>query len=332
MKKTVELPLVEPLYSTYHFQGSHAAIIADNPSIRNFFFNKLINLMCNRKFLYGYTSPELSVVGSSYSQNPHIETKVIPTEYIGAATNSVIKNLLDDGWYVVITGIDDYYIKGKSWYHEVHVNHDGLIVGYDDNKRTFSFYAYDQTWVYRKFETPQYCVEKARSEGAKKGSGELWACKPKSEQVKLEPKTICDGIKEYIGSSFNMYRPIINANAYGIVVQDYLVMYIDRLSAGIITHNRMDTRIFRLIWEHKKVMLERIRAVENELALDKLSGYKYEPLVKLADDMRMLYAAYHKTGRVSLLQGIREKLINLREREFEVLNEFVIKIEEAMKK
>ena len=41
-----------------------------------------------------------------------------------------------------------------------------------------------------------------------------------------------------------------------------LPKYIDKLYDGSIPYDRMDRRVFRLIWEHKKIMLERIEAME----------------------------------------------------------------------
>lgn len=331
-KKSVELPLLDPIYSTYHYQGGNTALIVDNPSIRNHFLNKVMNLICNRKFLYGYTTPELTVVGSRYTENPYLEAKQIHTKYLGTATNTVIKNFLDDGWYVNFLGVDDYYIKGKSWYHERHFTHDGMVCGYDDEKQTFSLYAYDSAWIYRKFETSQRCFETARKAGAKDIShGFICGYKPKKDIVELDPKLVCAGIKEYLASSFEKYPPTVNENAYGIVAMDYMVMYLDRLADGSIPHERMDRRIFRMIWEHKKVMLERLTAVEDKLGMDKLSSFKYEPLVKLADDMRMLYAAYHMKKRAALLPTIREKLIMLRKKEAEILGEFITKLERKLK-
>ena len=51
MKKKVELPLIEPVYSTYHYQGSGSAILKDNPSIRNWFLNEKMLLSCDKGFL-----------------------------------------------------------------------------------------------------------------------------------------------------------------------------------------------------------------------------------------------------------------------------------------
>ena len=39
--KSVQLPIVEPVYGTYHFQGGASAVIHDNPSIRNWFLNEV---------------------------------------------------------------------------------------------------------------------------------------------------------------------------------------------------------------------------------------------------------------------------------------------------
>ena len=72
MKKIVELPLIPPLYSTYHNALSSATAV-DNPSIRNWFLNQIMILSCNRKFLSGFTTPQISVVGCAIHLNPHLE-------------------------------------------------------------------------------------------------------------------------------------------------------------------------------------------------------------------------------------------------------------------
>lgn len=65
MNRRVELPLLEPLYSTYHYQGPCAAIAVNNPTIRNWYMNETTDLTCNRRFLNGLTTPEITVPYSS---------------------------------------------------------------------------------------------------------------------------------------------------------------------------------------------------------------------------------------------------------------------------
>ena len=73
MKKTVELPLVEPIYSTYQYQGPGSAVLANNTSVRNWYLNQVLILSCNRKFLNGFTTPEIRVEDSSWDNNPYLE-------------------------------------------------------------------------------------------------------------------------------------------------------------------------------------------------------------------------------------------------------------------
>ena len=91
----------------------------------------------------------------------------------------------------------------------------------------------------------------------------------------------------------------------------------------------MDRRVFRLIWEHKKAMLERIILIEKELSWSDEISKKYEPLVKEADTMRMLYASYHMKRRDSLLKVIKNKLLSLKNTEEILLMELIIKQEET---
>ena len=49
MNKYAELPIIAPIYSTYHYQGDASAVINDNPSIRNWFLNNNLILIWNRR-------------------------------------------------------------------------------------------------------------------------------------------------------------------------------------------------------------------------------------------------------------------------------------------
>lgn len=66
MKKKIELPLTEPMYSTYHHQGPATAIGVGNSAGKIWTLNNAVNLFCNRKFLTGFTTPELGVERSSW--------------------------------------------------------------------------------------------------------------------------------------------------------------------------------------------------------------------------------------------------------------------------
>ena len=105
-----------------------------------------------------------------------------------------------------------------------------------------------------------------------------------------------------------------------------------KLYRGEIPYERMDRRVFRLIWEHKKVMLERIIKVEEALHFDNTLSEKYRPLVKEADAMRMLYASHHMKRRDSVLPIISDKLLRLEKTEREILTELTEKMGKELEK
>ena len=102
-------------------------------------------------------------------------------------------------------------------------------------------------------------------------------------------------------------------------------MYVDKLMSGDISYDLMDYRVFRMIWEHKRLMLERLQKIESTLNADNEISGKYAKVVSESDNMRMLYASHHMKRRDSLLPIIRKKLVNVKESEIKLLSEFVDK-------
>lgn len=331
MKKSVELPIVKPVYGTYHYQGNGSAVLKNNLSIRNWYYNQVMILQCSKDFLRGRTTPDIKVQQSFTVDNPYLDRHALPMKYLNGQVNPVIRTMLDDGYYVSFHGIDDYYVEGKSWYKEKHFNHDGLICGYDQSDRTYSMFAYDQNWIYRVFKTPQQAFDNGRKAMFKKQHyGAICGLKPKSDQVELAPAQICCKLKEYLDPSRNGCPSKDNNTISGSLVHDYIALYLGKLADGSIPYERMDRRIFHLIWEHKIVMKDRITAVENQLLLNHEISEQYDAIVKDAENMRMLYASHHMKRRDSILPVIQNKLILVRQQEEALLADFVRKTEEAM--
>lgn len=319
-KRSVELPLVEPVYSTYHYQGAATAILASNPSLCNREMNEILQLFCTRKFLNGFTTPEISIAESSFDASPYFDKKKYSMQFLAGHVHFVIRKLLDAGYYVYFSGIDDYYVEGKSHYGKRHFKHDGCICGYDLESKTYSIYAYDQNWIYQKFKTPMKAFENGRKAEFKAGVyGTVWGIKPKAEKLVFSPSTALESIEKYLDSDIGKYPEDGEGLVFGIVVHEYIAKYVDLLFDGTVPYERMDSRVFRMIWEHKKAMLERIKCIEDALSLDHAISDAYREVVKDADHCRMLYAAHHMKQRNTVLPVIRKKLLVLKEREAALL-------------
>lgn len=321
MKKKIELPLIAPIYSTYNNQGSGSAILATNPSIQNWYYNEVLMLTCTLKFLNGYSSPEITVANSIWNENPYLKKQLLNTRFLNGYTNYVIHKLIDEGYYVYFTEFDDYYIKGKSWYQEKHFPHDGCICGYDDENKTYCIYAYDQNWIYQKFWTPQSSFEEGRKASARVGKiGYVCGIRPRLDDVPFSPDAALERIKEYLNP---VLEPQIDKKGdkfvSGIIVHDYIADYIEKLYDGSIPYEKTDRRVLRMIWEHKKAMLERIRLIEKNLLLGDTTSKSYEDVVKEADSARMLYALHHLRRRDSVLPIIRKKILSIKSLEYNLL-------------
>lgn len=322
--KKCELPIIEPLYSAYLYQGPGTAVLANNPSIQNWYLNKVMMLSCTLKFLNGFTTPDIRIVDSPWNSNPYLDKYRYSMRFLDSHMHSVIRKLIDAGYYVCFTGVDDYYIRGKSWYQKRHFSHDGCICGYNQEDKTYCIYAYDQNFVYQKFWAPQKDLDVGKKAMFKVGIfGEICGIKPTKEQVVFSAKTALSTLAEYLNPPKEKYIGAPDDTVLGIVVHDYIAKYIEMLYDGSIPYEKMDRRIFRVIWEHKKVMHQRIKLIEAELFLDNTISNAYQKVVHEADNCRMLYASHHMKRRDSVLPIIQKKLIFMKELEEKLLKELL---------
>lgn len=100
----------------------------------------------------------------------------------------------------------------------------------------------------------------------------------------------------------------------------------DKLADGSIPHERRDRRIFRLIWEHKKCMLGRIRAVEEKCHWDDSLSTAYNEVVALGDKMRFIYSKFVIKYSSKDLENIQICLMRMKELEIQLLNVFAEKL------
>lgn len=328
MNKKVELPIIEPVFSTYHYQCMATAIISSNPSIRNWALNENVTMWCEKSFLWGVTTPYLTVQFSSYEENPHLEKHFFDLTDENIIFDQLVQKYMDNGYYFYFNKIDDFYLDGKTWYKERHFFHDGILCGYDQENKLYCIYAYDNRWKYTKLWIPQESfndgIRSMRESGEK---GYLYALKPMPERVEFKPTVVVNNLKSHIYTTFEVCPTTDPTGATGLAVHDYILLYLDKLLDNSIPHERMDWRIFRVIWEHKKLMLERIERMEEALSLDSTASDLYKFIVEEANKIRLLYASYHMKRRDSLLVSIKEKLIEIKHKEKEILEKFIEKAE-----
>lgn len=324
MNTKKELALSEPYYSTYHMHGISSAVIESNNSMKNWYINNAFMLVCSRKFLSGFSSPLLDIEKASWLDNPYVEGYWYDLKFAKGYINYIIRDLIDNNFYVFFHGVDDYYINGKSWYHKRHFSHDGLICGYDQTTHEFCLHAYDSNWVYRKFWIPQSSFIKGLRSKIDQ-NGRICGIKSKHDQISFDTNKILNKMRDYVDSDLTKYPFDGDGNVYGSCVHSYIAKYIDFLADGTIPYEKIDWRIFRMIWEHKKRMYERIQLLEKELKWTSSLSDKYEPLIRISDQSRMLYASYVIKRRDSVLPEIKKQLIEIEKTEKYIIKKILTK-------
>lgn len=316
MRDIIQLPVKMSRFTAYNSTGSAGIVANENPEADNWYFNRSIHMQCDTRFYKGYTSPEIIVYDTVIQQIPFIHTWPVPNVVARHCLRDLVHANLEEGNYVLFSFVDDYYIEGKSWYHQRHFGHDGIISGVNEREKTYTITAYDSQWIYNTFDISQSCLLEALEQGLLlSNDGEIMGAKASMEPIPLDLAFIKGHLELEANRRLEDFAEdathVFGSNA----LQACIVQYLERLKDGRIPSNRMDRRVFRWIWEYKKCMLDRIRAVEKALELSDTCSREYEPLVKLADNMRFLYTCYERKRDVSLLASLQDKLMDSKDKE-----------------
>ncbi len=329
--KKAELELGKPFFTTYHFQGLSGAVSPHTSSVKNWYINHSVHLNCNKAFLYGFSSPHLNILKSSWTEYPYFDKYIYPMRFLNNDVHHLICELIDNGYYVNFDGVDDYYLEGKTWYKVRHFCHDGLIFGYDKADKTYNVFAYNSNFQYSNFRIKQASFNRGKKQMMSVGVyGNLAGVKPSDKAVEIEPEIICGNLKEYLDSTFDKYPVSADNEVNGIIVHKYLEMYLDRLYEGIIEYDKMDWRIFRVLCDHKNFMHERIKGVEQKLKFDTSLSEEYKKAVDNCNTMHVLYSSHHKKRRDSVLPIVKKLLSETDDTEHKVLTKLIKRMEAAM--
>ena len=329
MSKSVALPFIVPNFATLQSSGAAEFAMIGHPTAYNQTLNQATSICCSRKFLKGFTSPQVSIPNISIDAYDFIEKYSVNFRFVYDFSLDIIKTMLEEGMYVLYDGVDDFYLPGKSWYGTRHMHHTGIICGYDDNDETISIAAHDINWVYNMIRVPQKCfLEALKSSFDSQTYGKMIAYKIKENTVaEINEKEMFKFLKEYLNSSFAKYPIDKDGKVRGTVVHYYLAMYIDKLNDGSIPYEKMDWRALRPVWEHKKCMLDRIKAVEKKNDWSNELSECYTPIVEKANQIRMMYAMYHKNHNQKLLDRIHYGLLDLGKSDRALVEKFIKKLE-----
>ena len=293
MNCSVILPCKLPVFSSYHYQMCGMVPAMASASGYNWYLNECIQLSCSENLLSGYDQDGVIIENSSFLENPHLEIKYVDEIGNWDSIISGIRDALAHGRYVYFCGADDYYLPGKSNYGEEHVSHDGLIYGCDDEKAELSVMAYSSNWVCRGFPILYENFRKSLQniiDGAKRWFGFFAYIKAGKETVPLDVFRIHSQLCEYLDSNIGKFPYAGPGRKYGIVVHDYICRLLELACDGYLSAESLDLRLLRVIWEHKRCMMDRLQALDGYFNEPGEFSGRYDRVVDLSDRARMIFA------------------------------------------
>ncbi len=331
MSERVSLPFFTPMFASFNSSIATGLALGKNTNAEIQLLNQITDLSCDRKFLKGYTTPEIWLPRIHPSSIQNLLRYTISLRFVGDYIHEIIHSIIDDGFYAYISNLDDYYLPGKSWYGTKHMSHDGTICGYNDTNGTYEVAAYDMNWNYRLIAIPQESYTESLIYSLEQNlNPTIIAIKAKDTLIKLDVKGISEKLTKYLKSDFTLFPKEKSGRVSGIVVHDYLSMYFEKIIDNSIAYENIDWRPMRAIWEFRVCMLRRIQAIEKELNLDSTLSSQYAPILEETNRLRMLYAVYTKKRKDALLLSVKNGVLSLKDQEQTVLENLISKIEEKI--
>ena len=262
-------------------------------------------MMCGKKDFTEFNQSDNDWMhGKDGVFNKH--TVILP-KYILEKKHMVIEmitDLIENNCYIIAKP-NEYYIPKRRAYGKRHFDHENMVYGFDKSEETFCLASYTEEGYYGGTEISfdDYITALRENEY------DDFTLNIISPQNGFEPKfepTRCKTLLEYYLSGVDKEYTLGNSDYYhGIDAEKNLYYYLEYVRSN---NKIIDVRYFYYLWEHKKIMLDRIHYM---LAAGCLEGEseeyeKYAEVVKKAEIARGLNLKYNLTKSETTLKRMQE--------------------------
>lgn len=249
---------------------------------------------------------------------------------------SFLKENIDLGCYLYMK-LDEYYIPHREAYHNFHFLHDNLIIGYGEDY--FIFVGYDEYG---------FCSEKkininAFLEGLENNRPDInknqwqdsiYFLRYAEADYAFNINLVKTSLGDFLYSECSMDKIKQNSNpledtVFGIKIYDKVDEYLNILiNEGNIFWGgiNIDNRVFRIIMEHKNLMVERMKMIQlkNGGVGDLLE--QYQKTNKLATAMHYTAIKYQLSANKNLLNKLRDGIVQIKQDDVKILGELYKRI------
>ncbi len=339
MKK--KIPVQEPPVTSYMFYMYPLSIIRPHVAFTPWICSNYIQLYHyndrDLKFYVSPFSPKGGKRNSYYVACPFLEIQNLEQSMITRTRDDIIQFViasLDEDWHVQLD-VDYFHLPSTAPYQQFHFLHEVLVSGYDDNNGTFEISGYGKSWKYHvaTITFSDLCeavstVDKTLNDNAypvdqsDESPKAFLYRSDNNKKYEIDIGQMYESLSDYLESAntAEKYRMLYvpqEDGLWGVSVYSYLTELLDRCRS-------LDalTIPLRVLWEHKKIMVERIGYLEEHGYID--SGYRifeeYSEVATMANHVRWLLLKCLMKPKVSLVRKASDILRDIAEREYRVLS------------
>lgn len=235
-------------YNYTSFMGG--VLFADSQLWKPYYLTKHILIVCND--LFDVICDDMIM----YQDKDVFERKMFNFKVrdVNELKNDIISKI-DEGFYASVT-VDEMYIPHRTAFNDYSFYHDLLIYGYDLEKNIFYTAGYDDTGYFSCLEHDIDIVTSSILSCLKgrKSKPHSHYFRARSEYKEFSKESVKNSLEKYL-SSEPMIRKKYNGS-YGISAYEKLV---ERQISAIETGEELRRATFSMLVEHKKIMLERVK-------------------------------------------------------------------------
>lgn len=345
------LPITWPITETYQCCSFVMSVVLPYDNIKNFYDNNYILLSCVDAdqledidlMFWDVSWEDLRKKGIMEMDLYHV------ANFQSNTLSDFIRERIDQGNYVLLHLIDEFYLPYSVCYEAEHYIHDAYIYGYEDEY--FWVMAYSQGKL-KSLKVAASDIESGIFSAAEREE-DVFFCSLRPNhavdvqvdycQIKKMFESYLYGekiIAEYLSSINNKdliriacdYSEFEEKCVYGIKIYEVL----NRCLHTIIEQQDVDfdyisIKPFRILYEHKRVVYERISNILEHFGMSKEILLPFDDILTKSNRIFVLAIKYNMTREKNILERIVNYIDKLKEREVSLLENFLCEWGELFK-
>ncbi|CAM2833758.1 hypothetical protein HP548_17020 [Paenibacillus taichungensis] len=343
----VQLPVLNPPLKGFLRWAYTLSITSAHEETIPWYYSNFIQLSCKKTFLedgrqfyidffrgkpneLNFNNPFLLTCSVNYTILEHLALDAWPHFFA---------DQIRSGYYCVVF-LDEAKLPPAAAYQQEPFPHHLFLYGFDWDKRFFDASMFDHTGVYRNVQIPftefldaVHSMRYLLREGLTADHHTYFYKYEPHSPYPFDRIVALDQLHDYLNGDTHLNR--INyipddEQAFGIDVYDYLQMYYDAVESNDPRlGDRNDVRHLHVLWEHKKMMSERITYLIDEgiIPYDEELVNGYQDIATRAMKLRDQYIRHEIREDKAVFAKVRLRLEQFRKEEPVLLQRLISLLE-----